>query len=70
MIKLHTKIIKNLDDNQLVELKKYKHKHTTTAEHILAIGVLVNGIMENDKNMSITKLCKLIKGNYENNKKQ
>ena len=65
MIKLKTKIIENNEDGQLIELKTYKCKHTTTAEHIMVISVLVNAIMENDDDMSITKLCKLIKSNYE-----
>lgn len=65
MIKLKVDTVGYTDDSQFVKVKQYKAKHTTTLEHICAIGVLTEAIMDNDKNMTIEKLCKLIKSNYE-----
>lgn len=68
MIVLKTKIVETVKENQVVEISKYKHKHSTTAEHIVAIGYLIDMIMKHDKNMSITRLMKLVKENYESQK--
>ena len=65
MIKLKVDTVGYAEDSQFVEVKKYKVKHTTTLEHICAIGVLTEAIMDNDENMTIDKLCKLIKSNYK-----
>ena len=64
MINIKTKIVGYDDDNQYVQIKKYKIKHTTTAEHLCLIDMLVGSIIDNDEDMNINKLCKLIKENY------
>jgi len=64
MIKLKTKEIGYTDDSVFIEVKEYKTKNTSTLEHICAIGVLVSAIMDNDDDLTIDKLCKLIKSNY------
>jgi uncharacterized membrane protein YjjP (DUF1212 family) len=65
MINLKTKIVKTTDEGQCVKVTKYKVKHTSTLEHICAINLLVRAIMDNEDDMSITELCKLIKENYK-----
>ena len=65
MITLKTKIVGRDDESQFVEIKSYKTKHTTTAEHICAINTLITAILDNDKNMTINKLTTLIKDNYK-----
>lgn len=65
MIKIVTQIVGENEDSQFVEIKKYKVKHTNTLEHICAIDTLVCAIMDNEENMTIDKLCKLIKSNYK-----
>ena len=65
MIKLKVDTVGYTNDSQFVEVKQYKTKHTTTLEHICAIGILTEAIIDNDKNMTIEKLCKLIKSNYK-----
>ena len=65
MIKLKVDTVGYTDDSQFVEVKQYKAKHTTTLEHICAIGILTEAIMDNDETMTIDKLCKLIKSNYK-----
>ena len=65
MIKLKVDTVGYTNDSQFVEVKQYKTKHTTTLEHICAIGILTEAIIDNDKNMTIEKLCKLIKTNYK-----
>ena len=65
MIKLKVDTVGYTDDSQFLEVKQYKVKNTTTLEHICAIGVLIEAIMDNDENMTIEKLCKLIKSNYK-----
>lgn len=65
MIKLKVDTVGYTNDSQFVEVKQYKVKHTTTLEHICAIGILTEAIMDNDENMTIEKLCKLIKSNYK-----
>lgn len=70
MINLKTKIVGKDEESTFIQCKKYKAKHTNTLEHICAIDVLVRAIMENDKDMSISKLCKLIKDNYNTHKNE
>ena len=70
MIKLKTKIVGYDDENQYVKIKKYKAKHTTTAEHLCVIDFLIHKIMENQKDMTITKLIKLINENYKVSKEK
>lgn len=65
MIKIKVDTVGYNEDSQFVEIKKYKIKHTTTLEHICVIGVLTKAIMDNDEDMTIDKLCKLIKSNYK-----
>lgn len=65
MINLKTKIIETTDKGQCVKVTKYKTKHTSSLEHICAINVLVRAVMDNEDDMSITELCKLIKENYK-----
>lgn len=65
MIKLKVDTVGCTDDSQFIKVKKYKVKHTTTLEHICAIGILTKAIMNNDESMTIDKLCKLIKSNYK-----
>ena len=64
MINIKTKIINADEEYQYVAIKKYKTKHTTTAEHICLIDTLVKAIIDNDEDMNINKVCKLIKENY------
>lgn len=64
MIKLKTKIVGMDEENSYVQCQKYIAKHTNTLEHICAIDILVCSIMDNDEDMTINKLCKLIKENY------
>lgn len=65
MIKLKTKIVGKDEDNQYVKCTQYKTKHTNSLEHIVAIGILVEAIMDNQEDMTITELCKIIKNNYK-----
>lgn len=65
MIKLKTKIVGKNEDSQFVKIEQYKTKNTNTIEHICVIDTLVYAIMDNDENMTIDKLCKLIKSNYK-----
>ena len=69
MINIKTKIVDTDEEYQYIEIKKYKVKNTTTAEHLCLINTLVDSIIENDEDMSINKICKLIKENYNNFKK-
>lgn len=64
MINIKTKIVSTDEECQYIEVKKYKTKHTTTAEHLCIINTLISAIIDNDKDMSINKVCKLIKENY------
>lgn len=70
MLKLKVKNVGMTEDSQFIKIQQYKTKHTNTGEHICAIGVLVNAIMENDEDMSISKLCNLIKDNYKQSLKE
>lgn len=65
MLKLKTKITECDDGYQYIEVKDYKAKHTNTLEHICAIECLIQKIIENDEDMTITKVCKLIKDTYK-----
>lgn len=65
MIKLHTKIVGYDDDSGYIQCKKFDIKKTNTLEHICAIHLLVSSIMDNDKNMTINRLCEIIKENYK-----
>ena len=65
MLKLKVKTIGYDEDSQFVEVKNYKVKNTNTLEHICAIGVLVNAIMNNDEDITISELCKIIRENYK-----
>ena len=65
MIKIETRIVGKDEENQYVEIKKYRVKHTTTAEHLCCIDVLVRAILDKDENMNINELFKLIKANVK-----
>ncbi len=65
MIKLKTRIINCDEHGQFIEIKSYKTKHTSTAEHLCAINLLVDRIIDNEDCMTIDKLCKIIKTNYK-----
>ena len=64
MIKLKTKIVGKDEESMFIQCQKYRTKNTNTLEHVCAIDILVCAIMDNDEDMTITKLCKLIKENY------
>lgn len=68
MISIKTKIVGEDGNYQYIKLKKYKTKHTNTMEHLCLIDVLVKSILDNEEKMSINKLCKLIKENYNTKK--
>lgn len=70
MIKLKVKTIYHDEEGSIVEIKKYKTKKTNTLEHLVAINVMVEAILDNDENMNINELCKLIKENFKESKNE
>lgn len=65
MIKLKTKIVEEREDGCVVKTR-YKARNSNEPEHFMAINELVASIMSNDEDMTITKLTKTIKENYNN----
>lgn len=70
MIKLKVKTIGYDEEGAYVEVRDYKAKKTNTLEHLVAINVMVETILDNDENMNINKLCKLIKENFKESKNE
>lgn len=65
MINIKAKIVGYDDDSQFVKIMKYKTKNTNTAEHLCVINTLVTAILDNQPDMTMTELVKLIKQNYK-----
>lgn len=65
MISIKTKIEGTDEQYQYVSIKKYKCKNSTTAEHLCLVNALVDAILDNNDDMSINDVCKMIKENYK-----
>ena len=70
MIKIKTKITGTDEQYQYVNVVKYKTKNTTAAEHLCLINVLIDSILDNDEDLNINDVCKLIKNNYKTLKEE
>lgn len=66
MIKIKVDTLKMTNENNdiFVEIKEHKENHTNTMEHLVVIGVMVEEILDNDKDFTLNKLLKLVKDNY------
>lgn len=63
MIKIKVDTLKMTNENNGIFIK-HKEEHTNTMEHLVIIGVMVEEILDNDKDFTLNKLLKLVKDNY------